>query len=86
MSMPMLSPFQYLNLLGVKEDWAQMQIGGHIVFADKTAACVKGYLRAHGIEPRKKPFEMEEDMIFVKRADLPRAVALIKAVRLRDIC
>ena len=86
MSLPGLSSFQYLNIFGKDEDWAQMQISGHIVLTDKTAQCVKGYLRKHGIEPRKKPFEMEEDMVFVKRADLPKAVALIKAVRLGDIC
>jgi hypothetical protein len=73
-------------LFAGKENWKLLEKRGETVFSAKNAKCYKDYLRKQGIEPRKLPFQMSEDLIYVKPEDYDRALNLLKNVRLKDIC
>lgn len=70
-----------------KEDnrWMTLEIGGKANHSDKDAQRYKKFLRGKGIEVRKLPFQISENVVFIRAKELPRVVKLFKHRKLREI-
>ena len=66
-------------------NWTRLEIGGKIGFTDEKAQRYKRFLRRNRVEVRKLPFEISEDIIFVRNKDLPRITELFKHKKLSEV-
>lgn len=65
--------------------WMTLEIGGKGVQSDKSAKRYKKFLRENGIEVRKLPFGIGENLVEVRKGDFTRVVKLFKGKKLKEL-
>jgi hypothetical protein len=68
------------------EAWMKLEFAEETLLEEKTAKCVKSYMRKKGIEVRKLPLEFSENYVYVKVKDVPKVSEIFKHVDLKKLC
>jgi len=66
--------------------WVTLEFEETTVLPEKKAKCIKDYLRQKGIEVRKLPLEIGENIVYVRKKDFPLVQKEFSKIKLREIC
>lgn len=64
--------------------WAKVGFNGTLL-SDRDSKTIKDKLRKAGIEVKKLPFQISENILYVRRKDIERTAKILKNVKLKDV-